>query len=192
MRKNVKKWICALFALLFALAVAGCGAAPGGAEEEGSEAESAEAANAPAEADIGVDIGLLAPDFTLNLRGGGTVSLWDMRGKPVFINVSATWCPPCQTEFPEVQKAYELYGGEVHFIGIDIGESASDVDAYFDGFAYDYPIAYDPSGAINADYGIEFIPQTWVLDADGVVVDYISGGATLETFRDSIEKALKR
>ncbi|MDR2132927.1 MAG: redoxin domain-containing protein [Clostridiales Family XIII bacterium] len=197
-KKRISASLCALLVFLLAATVSGCGgartagAASGGAEAAGGGAESAGGANAAEEAEAGIDIGQIAPNFTLDLRGGGTVSLWDLRGKPVFLNVSATWCPPCQKEFPEVQAAYELYGEDVHFLGVDIGEPESEVDAYFDGFDCDYPMAYDPSGTISADYGIEFIPQTWVLDADGVVVDYISGGATLETFRDSIEKALDR
>jgi hypothetical protein len=93
---------------------------------------------------------------------------------------------------PDIQKAYELYGADVHFICVDIGEPASDTDDYFDGLDYTYPIAYDPSGSIGVDYGVDFIPQTWVLDADGVIADYMAGGATFEVFSDSIERALER
>ena len=140
---------------------------------------------------VGIGIGQIAPNFTLDLRGGGSVTLWSLRGKPTFINVCTTWCPPCQDEFSEVQEVYARYGSQINVIGISIGESISDVDGYFDQFDYTYPIAYDPNNSIDPDYNIEFIPQTWVLDANGVIVDYISGSTTVDVFETSIEKALK-
>jgi thiol-disulfide isomerase/thioredoxin len=192
LKKRNRAPLACLLAALLACLLAGCGAAANSGAKPDDGADAAARETPAAEAEIGIEIGRVAPNFTLDLRGGGTVTLWELRGKPVFLNVGATWCPPCQKELPDIQKAYELYGADVHFIGVDIGEEVSDVDDYFDGLACTYPIAFDPSGSIGADYGLDFIPLTWVLDADGVVTDYIAGGATFETFGDAIEKALKR
>ncbi|MDR1205037.1 MAG: TlpA family protein disulfide reductase [Peptococcaceae bacterium] len=139
---------------------------------------------------VGIGVGQTAPDFTLSLRGGGSVSLWDLRGKPVLLNVSATWCPPCQGEFPEIQAVYKVYGDRAVILGIDIGETESEVDGYYDRSGYTYPIAYDPYGAIGTDYNVEFIPQTWVIDANGVIVDYIPGAADYDAFSASLDQAL--
>lgn len=159
------------------------GSAAGGPEQAASPAFEQPAA--------GIGVGQTAPDFTLDLRGGGSVSLWDLRGKPVLLNVCATWCPPCQAEFPEIQAVYKAYGDRAVILGVNIGEAESDVDNYFDPLGYTYPIAYDPYGAIDPDYNIEFIPQTWIIDANGVIVDYIPGAAAYDVFSASLDKALE-
>ena len=175
-------------------------AAPESTEQPGSWAD-APSASPPASASplpppvdvpIGVDIGMLLPDFTLSLRGGGSVTLSDLRGKPVFINVCTTWCPPCQYEFPEIQAVYETFGDSIYVIGISSYEYERDVDDYFDMFDYTYPIAYDPNGVLFAPYyDIEFIPQTWVLDANGVIVDYFAGSNQAEVFTEAVDRAFR-
>ncbi|MDR0220222.1 MAG: TlpA family protein disulfide reductase [Lachnospiraceae bacterium] len=144
----------------------------------------------PPDLPIGIEIGQVAPNFTLDLRGGGSVTLWDLRGMPLLLNVCTTWCPPCQVEFPEVQAVYEAYSGRAQVLGVSIGETVNEVDTYFNQFTYTYPLAYDPSGTIDADYHIEFIPQTWIIDARGVIVDYISGSTDLAAFSAALDKAV--
>jgi len=139
---------------------------------------------------VGIEIGQTAPNFTLELRGGGTVTLWDLRGTPVLLNVCTTWCPPCQQEFPEIQAIHKAYKGKVYVLGVDIGESVYDVDEYFNQFDYDYTIAYDPNGEIDYDYNIEFIPQTWVIDVNGVITDYIAGSTTYDEFSAALDDIL--
>ena len=140
---------------------------------------------------VGLEIGDIAPDFTLNLRGGGTVKLSDLRGKPVLLNFCTTWCPPCQTEFPEIQRVADKYGDRIHVLGVSSGEAVSTVNEYFD----DYPdliymMAFDPDNRASSIYDIEFIPQTWVLDSEGVVVDYIAGSNDLDRFSQGVDIAL--
>lgn len=139
------------------------------------------AASAPSAAE-GLEIGDLAPDFELELRGGGTVRLSDLRGMPVFLNISTTWCGPCQAEFPEVQEALEKYEGQAHILVISSGELITDVDSYFDQQPYTFPIAYDPDNAMSDVYEVQFIPQSYFIDANGIIADYIPGGSDLATF----------
>jgi len=139
---------------------------------------------------VGLAIGQRAPDFTLNLRGGGTVRLSDLRGKPVLLNFCTTWCPPCQREFPEIQKVADRYGSQIHVLGVSSGEYVSTVNAYFDGYpSLKYPLAFDPDFTVSEVYDIEFIPQTWVLDANGVIVDYIEGSSLESRFSQGLNKA---
>ena len=176
-----------LAALTLSLAACSQTAAPQPAVTDETKYESPSGFEQPP---IGIDIGQTAPNFTLNLRGGGSVSLWDLRGMPVLLNVCTTWCPPCQVEFPEIQAIHEAYSGQVKVLGIDIGESQPEVDAYFDRFDFDYAVAYDPDGEIDADYNIEFIPQTWIIGADGVIVEYIAGARDFADFSEALNKAV--
>jgi hypothetical protein len=70
-------------------------------------------------------------------------------------------------------------------------ETQAEVDDYFNQYSYTFPIAYDPEGNTDWDYKIDFIPQTWVLDADGVIVEYFAGAVTYTQFKSAIEKALR-
>jgi len=176
-----------LLALILSLASCSQPAATQPAAADETEYESPTGLEQPI---IGIKIGQIAPDFTLNLRGGGSVSLWDLRGTPVLLNVFTTWCPPCQAEFSDIQAIHEVYSGRAKVLGIDISESQTDVDAYFDRFDFDYAIAYDPAGEIDADYNIEFIPQTWIIDADGLIVEYKAGAGDFAYFSKVLDKAV--
>jgi peroxiredoxin len=133
--------------------------------------------------EVGIDIGDIAPDFTLELRGGGSFRLSDLRGKPTLLNLSTTWCPPCIKEFPEIQKVYDAYKGKVNILGVDQQEEAAVVDAYFDQYpSIVYPIAYDPSGNTFGIYQNDYIPTTYILDKDGIIVASFVGGQDFNAF----------
>jgi peroxiredoxin len=138
---------------------------------------------------VGLEIGQRAPDFSLELRSGETIQLSDLQGKPVLLNFCTTWCPPCQIEFPEIQKVYESVGGSANVIGVDVGESVFEIEDYFKSYHYSYPISYDLDGSASDLYKIEFIPQTWIIDSKGVIVDYIEGSTTVNRFMSGLEKA---
>jgi peroxiredoxin len=139
---------------------------------------------------IGLEVGQVAPDFTLNLRDGGMVRLSDLRGKPVLLNFCTTWCPPCQREFPEIQAVADKYGDRIHILGVDEGEEQSAVDSYFDENPdLKYPLAYDPDKTVFVDlYELDYIPATWVLDERGVIVAFFEGSQKQDDFINGIEK----
>jgi peroxiredoxin len=142
------------------------------------------------EAKVGIQIGDIAPDFELPRTDGGTVRLSDLRGKPVFINFMTTWCPPCQKELPAVQQIYEDYGKEVEVLVLSVGEPRSDIDAFFASGGYTFQILFDTDDVLYADYRIDFIPQSFFINANGVIVDYLSGGSTYQAFEASVKKLL--
>jgi len=139
--------------------------------------------------DTGLKAGQQAPDFTLSQPGGGRVTLSALRGRPVVLNFYTTWCPPCQAEMPDFQAIFVEYGSSIHMLGVSSGEAAATVDAFLAEKGYTYPMAYDPDKAVSAVYNISFIPQTWVLDADGVIVEYFGGMVTAERLRQALDKA---
>jgi thiol-disulfide isomerase/thioredoxin len=158
-----------------------------------SEAATAdESSQAPAtEAEAGFDVGNALPDFSVPTVGGGTFTLSENLGKPVFINFFATWCPPCVGEMPEIDKLYGEYGDQVNFIVIDIGEDEATAKGFGDSNGYSLPFAYSIDGApFGADYLIEFIPQSFMLNSDGTVSAFFPGAADYDGFKAAIDAAL--
>ena len=135
----------------------------------------------------GLRVGQRAPDFTLQLPGGGSVTLSTLRGRPVVLNFFATWCGPCQEEMPELQAIFEEYRGRAYVLGVSSGETADVVNDFLARTDYTYPMAYDPSGVVSDAYDVQYIPQTWVLDAEGVIVEYIPSGTNAQRLREALE-----
>ena len=144
------------------------------------------------DAEIGLQIGRQAPDFTLELRGGEGVTLSELRGKPVVLNFWATWCANCLVEMPDFQAVYEEYGDRVHMLGVSVWEPSADVDRFLagSGSAYTYPIAYDFNDAMANTYELAGIPMTWILNGEGVIVEFIYGKTDAETLRQVLDQAI--
>lgn len=132
---------------------------------------------AGAEVPVGLSVGQRAPDFTVELLDGRTVSLSDFRGRPVLINFWATWCGPCRKEMPDFQTVYDLQGGEDRFVvlAVNFMEARDDVAAFIEGLGVTFPVALDPDGKINGDLyrsAIPGYPTSLLLDADGIIAAY--------------------
>jgi len=135
---------------------------------------------AGAEVAVGLSVGQRAPDFTVELLDGRTVSLSDFRGRPVLVNFWATWCGPCREEMPDFQTVYDLQGGEAEFVvlAVNFMEARSDVAAFTEGLGITFPVALDPDGKINGDLyrsAIPGYPTSLLLDADGIIAAYFPG-----------------
>jgi peroxiredoxin len=104
---------------------------------------------------------------------GHPVSLAALRGKAVWINFFASWCPPCQAETPVLRDTYAAYRDKgVVMIGISVQETtASDVAAYAAKYSLGYTIAADLSGDIFRLYGAYVLPTQVFIGPDGVVRD---------------------
>jgi len=126
-------------------------------------------------------IALLRParqgaDFELPLLSGGQVSLSGLRGKVVFLNFWATWCPPCRSEMPSLERLYRRYKDKgLAFLAVDLGEDRDGVAAFVRQNAFSFPVAIDPGEAAR-DYGIRSIPTTFILDREGRAVALAIGG----------------
>lgn len=118
---------------------------------------------------VGPSVGNRAPGFELSNLSGGKVSLESLRGKPVFLNFWATWCPPCRSEMPDLQDMYLKYDGQVHFLTVNSQESANTVRKFMQENKYTFPVVLDKSGAVGTKYRITGIPTTLILDAKGIV-----------------------
>lgn len=122
---------------------------------------------------------------------GNKVSLNDVKGKYVFLNFWATWCPPCQSEMPELQALYEKYkDGDVAVITIsmpDTKQSAQDIKDYIVQEGYTMPVWID-DGFFSSQFGVSSLPTSYVIQKDGMPYGYISGALDLEMMESMLQQ----
>lgn len=139
-------------------------------------------------------------DFTLTDQYGDNHTLSEYKGKTVFLNFWATWCPPCRAEMPDIQKIHEEYSseGEEALVVLGIaapdygGETSEDgIKQFLEENGYTYPVLMDPGGNIFTEYGIYSYPTTFMINKEGKVFGYVSGQLNEDTMRSIIEQTMK-
>lgn len=107
-------------------------------------------------------------DFNFKLidREGNTISLEEFKGKVIFMNMWATWCPPCIAEMPSIDKLHEEMGDEVAFVMLSLDDDFEKAKDFDKRNRYDLPI-YAPGSNLPAMYQSSAIPTTYVIDAKG-------------------------
>lgn len=139
------------------------------------------------------EVGFPAPDFTLMDVEGKPVRLSDYRGKAVFVNFWATWCPPCKAEMPEIQKLQREMP-ELVILGVDMGDterSPEAVAAFMKAYGYDWPVPFDAKGQVSSAYDVISIPTSFFLDPNGVIRAKFIGPMSLPLMKDMARQALK-
>jgi peroxiredoxin len=134
----------------------------------------------------GIPVGEKAPDFQVETMDGEKVKLSDYRGKKVFLNFWATWCPPCKAEMPYMQSFYEEKPENVEVLAVNLEESASKAKDFADQYGLTFPVLLDHSGAVAEVYDIYTIPTTYVLNEDGTVHQKIIGPMDEAMMKDLI------
>jgi cytochrome c biogenesis protein CcmG/thiol:disulfide interchange protein DsbE len=112
-------------------------------------------------------VGKPAPAFMVDTLHGSTITA-NFHGKPAYINVFASWCPPCRGEIPELVRAAARYRGRISFVFIDEQEAPARVAAFVRQFGVRDPVAID-QGQFAATYGLGSIPLSVFIDRSGVV-----------------------
>ncbi|MBE6974451.1 MAG: TlpA family protein disulfide reductase [Ruminococcaceae bacterium] len=131
-----------------------------------------------------------APDFSVYDENGEKVRLSDFRGKPVVLNFWASWCGPCRREMPEFEEKYKELGVDVTFLMVNLttwNETVESARALIDEERYTFPVFYDLEGQAAAAYGIQSIPTTFFIDADGFMIAYASGSIDGKTLQKGID-----
>ncbi|MCX6031247.1 MAG: TlpA disulfide reductase family protein [Chloroflexi bacterium] len=126
-------------------------------------------------------VGYPAPDFTLTTVTGETFTLSALRGRPVVLNFWATWCPPCRAELPELQAASGRLAGRVQIVGVDQGESASQVQAFAGSLGLNFTMPLDTATTVSRLYGVRSLPTTFFIDRSGVIRQMQIGPVTEAT-----------
>lgn len=124
-------------------------------------------------------VGSLAPDFTLDYLDDGTVSLSELRGKPVLINFWATWCGPCRFEMPFLQQVYDDWSDRgLVVLTVDIAESQDTVESFMQELGLSLPVLMDRDQAVTKRYNVRNIPATFLIDKNGIIQSIRIGAFT--------------
>jgi thiol-disulfide isomerase/thioredoxin len=133
-----------------------------------------------------IEVGSRAPEFVATDLEGRDVSLADLRGSVVLLNVWATWCPPCRAEMPSMQRLQDHFRDEdfrVVAVSIDAqrgrqdrgGRPGGDVRAFTDSLRLDFDVWLDPAGSIERVYRTTGVPESFLIDRDGRIVKKVIG-----------------
>ena len=139
--------------------------------------------------------GFLAPDFALQTPAGETITLFDLRGQAVLVNLWATWCPPCRAEMQSIEKMYQEYkdqGFTVLAINMTYQDDASAVMPFVDEQALTFPILLDETGVVGNAYQLRSLPSSYFVRRDGTINEVVIGGPMSEALlRTRIEDILE-
>lgn len=138
-----------------------------------------------------------APDFTLKDQYGKEHTLSEYKGRVVFLNFWATWCPPCRAEMPDIQELYEesvqdpesgpvILG--VAFPGYGNEKDEEGIKAFLQENGYTYPTVMDMDASLMYKYYITAFPTTFMIDRDGNVFGYVPGSMSKDIMEDIIRQ----
>ena len=117
-----------------------------------------------------------AVDFKLEDLNGKSQVLSDYRGKIVFLNFWATWCPPCRAEMPSMQKLFNKADkSKFVMLAVNIGQDIKAVKEFAEENKYTFPILLDREGVIADKYHVSGIPTTFVIDQQGRIMNRVVG-----------------
>ncbi|MDT0277480.1 TlpA family protein disulfide reductase [Blastococcus goldschmidtiae] len=149
------------------LALAGC---TGDAEEPPAEPRASALVPCPDQPGTAARGAELMPAVTLDCPTGGTLDLGRAPGVPTLVNLWATWCPPCRAELPLLQEFAEDAGDRVRVIGVISKDGQPQAESLAEEIGIGFPSAFDGSGELMGELGLNVLPFTYFLDADGGLV----------------------
>ena len=138
--------------------------------------------------------GFLAPDFTLETLGGETITLSELQGQAVLVNVWASWCMPCRAEMPAMQAVYEEYredGFVILAVHSTTQDSAANAIAFAEEYGLTFPILLDVEGVVSDHYQVTALPSSFFVRPDGTIEEVVFGGPMAEALlRTRVETIL--
>ena len=139
--------------------------------------------------------GFLAPDFTLQTTDGETISLSNLRGQAVLVNIWASWCMPCRAEMPAMQRLYEEYKDDgLVILGVNstVQDSVAAARSFAAEFGLTFPILLDLEGIATQLYEVRALPSSFFIGRDGMIREVVIGGPMSEALlRTRVEKILE-
>ena len=137
-----------------------------------------------------------APTFSLPALDGRKVNLKDYRGKVVFLNIWATWCPTCREEMPSMEKLYRAMKGEpFEILAVSVDKAgAKTVAPFMEAHKLSFPALLDPEGTIARPYGVTGVPESFIINKEGIIEKIVIGPidwtepAVVNFFRTLLQK----
>lgn len=124
----------------------------------------------------------IAPSFTVPTSDGGAFSLAEHMaddGRPIFLNLWASWCFPCREEMPAIDLAAAGFP-DVTFIGVSVQDSRTDAEAFAEEIGVTYLLGFDDETDVDGAYKPLGLPASYLISSDGVIVERIFGKVTEE------------
>ncbi|PZN06264.1 MAG: alkyl hydroperoxide reductase [Bacillota bacterium] len=138
-----------------------------------------------------IAVGTPAPDFELQDVTGRTVRLSDYRGKVVFLNFWATWCPPCREEMPEIQRLVDKGVPDLVVLGVNTSDPATpaEVKAFMERNGFTWRVPYDAGSRVARIYRVVYLPTSYFIGPDGIVWAKYIGPMSLPVMESYVERA---
>ncbi len=130
-------------------------------------------------------------EFVALDRAGFEGMLVGQEGRPVVVNIWASWCGPCRAEMPLLQAAAASYGDEAVILGVAANDDPDSAAAFLDDLGITYPNGYDRTGEIHDLLDVRAFPTTYVFGADGSLRAQVNGGISEQRLAGLIEDALR-
>ena len=137
------------------------------------------------------DRGAKAPNFALENEAGERFVLADFEGRPVFLNFWATWCTFCKEEMPDMQRVQDEYGDDLVVIGVNVGESIEDGEAFARKAGITYLRLYDTDQSVTDGYRVQAMPTSYFIAPDGSIAEANFGFMVYEQMVEKVESAIQ-
>ena len=142
-----------------------------------------------------VPAGKMAADFTLKDLRGDQISLASLRGKVVFLNIWATWCPPCREEMPSIESLYKDFKGNKDFVVLAVSQDTdgSLVQPFVKKNHLQFTVLLDPRNEVGERYDVNGIPETFIIGRNGRIVAHHVGPYDWANadIRDALQELIK-
>jgi peroxiredoxin len=144
------------------------------------------------ESSMAVAAGDKAANFKLEALDGSTVTLDQLKGKVVFLNIWATWCGPCREEMPSMETLYDEFRGNQDFVMLAVSQDTKGkvvVAPYVEKNGYHFKVLLDPENKVGEAYDVSGVPETFIIDRKGRIVAHHMGA--FDWSRPDVKDALK-
>ena len=142
-----------------------------------------------ADAEVPPNHGQVAADFTVMTLDGAGFTLSEHLaddGRPVFLNMWASWCPPCKAEMPDINSASQSHE-DVKFVGVAVNDDPAAAADFATATGIQYTIGFD-DGTVSQGYNVRGLPATFIISSEGVILEQIFGAVSAADIDDKLER----
>lgn len=142
-------------------------------------------------------VGKAAPSFSLPLlepyraQYGAEMGIREGLNKPVLLNIWASWCVPCRTEAPLLERFHRQYKDRVLILGVNVQDSQAEALRFIRQYGLTFPSVYDERGRIGIEYGYYGVPETFIINRNGIVLHRHTGELNEAQLQGYIERVLQ-